>query len=227
LVTVAINVVVSEIQALAAAVGAVLDPIFQVIIDGLETALELALGLIEAAVDAVASVVQLVVDELLTLAAGIWDAFVTAVSDIIQAVLDVLSLIITELMAIASTFLDGLLDLLPFGIGDFLRGFNNLSISTVTQQLFDMIDWVLTFSLIWLMLFLGAYMFVFPIMQNRDNPGAVFGDMVTNAFSLHGFDFTTALGNVTIPIRVNAFAVWLGIVILLGYLSWILPYALF
>jgi hypothetical protein len=75
------------------------------------------------------------------------------------------------------------------------------------------------------MIGLGFYMFGLPFMQ--DDPGKILPDMFGNMFRLHGWDFNTGLGNVTIPIRVNAFMIWLFLVLAFGYLDWIIPFSLF
>jgi len=137
--------------------------------------------------------------------------------------------LIDEMVAVASYLLDALIDLIPFSLGTFIRdNFTNLTLTTLVDDLFSLLLWAWglgQFLAYLIMIGLGFYMFVIPFMQ--DDPGKIPTDIARNAFHLHGWNFNTGLGNVTIPIRVNALIVWLFLVLAFGYLSWIIPFSLF
>ena len=213
----AINALAPIISAVADTITGVLSPLLDNIIDFLSS---LANDIWNSFINFMGDVI----DQIANLLTQLWN---DVILPIINYILGIINTIIDGIIAGASYLLDQLLDLMPFGIGDFVRNFTNLNISNVFQTIFDTINWILTLSAVWLIIVLGFYQFVLPFLKNIDEPGNAINDMLHNMFSLHGMDFTTGLGNLTVPIRFNAFIVWLFLIILFGYLSLILPFNLF
>jgi len=209
----------------------------------------------EAITSAVTTIGSNITTAIGNIASQIWSAFTSAAGDfvnsVITAVTNVLSTVwtsivqplINDILGIINDFIDAMvgagsylldqaLAILPFGLGSFFTSFNNLTIDSIFTQIFNFINWVISLwnaAMLWLMFLLGFYIFGLPLVSNMDNPGNAMNDMLHNAFAMHGFDFNAGIAtlNGTIPIRANAIAIWLMLLIVYGYLSYILPFSLF
>jgi hypothetical protein len=229
----------------AGAAGLPLDPLSTALLFIADT-FKPILNAIKGAIDGLVNTLSPLFDGIVNALQPIWNVLSTGLdalgqwlSDIlnklaeiavlfVEALLDFLSDFVDAITALGSLFLDNLLDLLPWGIGDWIRTFANIDITGVVTELFDLIAFLLSltqFGVIAIALGLTAYMFFIPFANDRDINDNV-GIMIHNAMHLHGWDWTTGLGNITIPIRINMFIIWVILIALLGWISYILPFSL-